>query len=54
AWPECHTPAQCQAEPTRAYGSSHIALSRDGLGALVTWALFSSSVTAAVRSLEND
>lgn len=38
----------------RAYGSSHIALSLDGLGALVTWALFSSGVTAAVGSPEND
>lgn len=54
AWPECHTPARCQAEATRAYGSSHIASSWDGLGELVTWTLFPSGVTAAGRNLVND
>lgn len=54
AWPGCHTPAQRQVGPTGAYGSLHIASSRDGLGMLVTWALFSSGVTAAVGSPEND
>ena len=43
-----------QVPHTGAYGSSHVASSRGGLGMLVTWALFSSGVTAAVGSPEND
>lgn len=54
AWPGCHAPAQCQPEPTGAYGSSHIASSQDGSGTLVTWALFSSGVTAAVGNPATD
>lgn len=49
-------PSTCLAQVphTGAYGSSHVAPSQGGSGVLVTWALFSSDVTAAVGSPEND